>query len=82
LWSAEAEGDSGYQAGPKGLLEAIKDVLAMIANDVTKPGRAVHGDEEGAVAEAGGVGVGGDVRINEMGPGFEEFGGGLMAIQA
>ena len=56
------------------MLQSVEDFFAAITDDFTEPHIAVDVDKKGAVAQAGGLGVSDDGRIDEIIPYFDDFG--------
>src|SRR5438128_1285908 len=61
-----AEGDSGDEVAAEAVLEAVEDFFAAVTDDLAEPDAAVHGHEEGALAQAGGLGVDSSVWLSEI----------------
>jgi len=72
--SADAKRDSVDEIASKTVLEAIEDFPLPIAHDLVQPDAVVDRYEESSATPAGRTGVGGDVGIEEVIPGFEDFG--------
>jgi len=80
--SPNPKGDPGDDFAAKAVLQAIQDFLAAVAYDFAEPDAAVHVDEECAIANAGGLGVRGDVRVEEVVPDADNFDFGALLIHA
>ncbi len=78
----DAIGDFSDKLAAEAVLEAIEDFFAAVANDFAKPNTAIHADEEGAIADAAGLGVGGNGRVEEMVPDFGYFSLSSPAVDA
>src|SRR6266480_547524 len=65
----------------KAVLQAVEDFLAPIADDFTEPNAAVHGDEQCSFVQSSRLGVGSEVRIDEIVPDANDFGLGAAAVQ-
>lgn len=63
-------------------LEAFEGFLAVIADDLREPDTAVDGDEQGSLGEADGAGMGGDARVDDPFPDFDDLCLGLAVIDA
>src|SRR5256885_3010312 len=69
------------EVAAKAVLQAGEDFLAAIADDFTEPNAAVHGDEQCSFVQSSWLGVGGEVRIDEVVPDANDFGLGAAAVQ-
>src|SRR5687767_3680410 len=79
---ADAEGNPRDHFFAEGVLEAVEDFFAAVAYDFVEPRVAVHGDEEGAFVDAGGLRVRGDVRVDQMVPDADNFSFGAPSVHA
>src|SRR2546421_4483142 len=63
-----AEGNPRDEVATEAVLQAVEDFLAPIADDLIEPDAAVHGDEQCALVQAGRLGVGSQVRVDQVVP--------------
>src|SRR2546430_16388126 len=77
----QPKGNPRDEIAAKAVLQAVEDFLAAIADDFTEPNAAVHGDEQCSFVQSSWLGVGGEVRIDEVVPDANDFGLGAAAVQ-
>jgi len=64
------------------MLKAVENFFAAIADDFIQPRAAIDGDEERAFVQTGRLRVGGEIRIDQMIPDFQDFRFGAASVQA
>src|SRR6266536_2864027 len=79
--SADAKGNPRDEVAAEAVLQAVEDFLATIADDLIEPGAAVHRDKQGALVQAGRLGVRGDGRVNQIVPYARDLGLGSAAVE-
>ena len=64
------------------MLQPVEHFLAAVADDFTEPHTAVHRNEQRAFANAGRLGMGGNIGIKELVPDLDDFGLSPAAVNA
>lgn len=79
---ADAERDFGNEVLAESVAQAGEDFPPAVADDFAKPGAAVHCNEQGALAQTGGLGMSRDVRLKQVVPDFDNFRLSAAAVDA
>jgi hypothetical protein len=69
----DSKGDSRDEIPAEAVLEPVQNFFAPVTDDFAQPDIAVDVHEEGPVAQASGLGVGNNRRVDEIVPNFNYF---------
>ena len=83
IWKlTDPEGNLLDEFPSEAVVEAVQDFFPSVTDDFTEPDIAVHGDEQGAFVETGRLGMGDDVRVEEVVPDLDDLGLGAAVVHA